>query len=264
MALYKEVGEYQIEIIAKDQNGSEAKSKTKLTILKKEEPAKQEESSVPEPSKPPAPSNPKPSVASSKPTYVKQITESKTMTRVWKYKITETVDIVEYYDLYSDGSKVKVNTTSKVKERNYTTFQASTFEMESEARSLMQTNASQIKEVITLTNQLRAEKGLPLLTYHETLTKAAMIRAIEMGYSKVFSHTRPDGRNCFTIYDELQIAYGIAAENIAQGYTSPSQVVTGWKNSAGHYQNMMNPNIKRIGVGVIKENGTYYWVQLFS
>lgn len=39
-------------------------------------------------------------------------------------------------------------------------------------------------------------------------------------------------------------------ENIALQQRTPAQVMTSWKNSAGHNMNMLNPGHKRVGIGV--------------
>lgn len=55
---------------------------------------------------------------------------------------------------------------------------------------------SNAEQVLALVNQARAEVGLPGLTLNSTLLSAAHVRASEIAVS--FSHTRPDGRSCFT------------------------------------------------------------------
>jgi len=90
------------------------------------------------------------------------------------------------------------------------------------------------------------------------VTAAAQVRAKEIKTS--FSHTRPDGRSCFTALDEAGASYMGAGENIAIGQRTPEQVVNDWMNSEGHRKNILNSNFKYIGVGV---DGTA-WTQLFT
>ncbi|MBQ1690798.1 MAG: cell wall-binding repeat-containing protein, partial [Firmicutes bacterium] len=40
--------------------------------------------------------------------------------------------------------------------------------------------------------------------------------------------------------------------------------MTMWMNSPGHKGNILDPDFKGIGVGVVKYNGAYYWVQCFG
>jgi uncharacterized protein YkwD len=57
------------------------------------------------------------------------------------------------------------------------------------------------------------------------------------------------------------INYRAAAENIAQGQTTASQVVNAWMNSSGHRANILNKNFTHIGVGFVKDRN--YWTQMF-
>lgn len=114
------------------------------------------------------------------------------------------------------------------------------------------------KQVIILVNEERAKLGLTPLKGAERLDKAADIRAEEV--SVLFSHTRPDGSSCFTVLAETGINYySSAAENIAQGQKTPSEVINSWMNSDGHRANILNPDLTHIGVGFVNNS----WVQLF-
>jgi len=117
-------------------------------------------------------------------------------------------------------------------------------------------------EVFRLTNVERANAGLPAFTTMPSLTQVAVVRANEA--IQLFSHDRPDGRDCFTAYTELNVAYIRAGENIAMGQRSPAEVVRGWMNSPGHRTNILNRGFGRLGIGVAMDNdGTLYWAQNF-
>ena len=80
-----------------------------------------------------------------------------------------------------------------------------------------------------------------------------------------FSHTRPDGTNALTVFEEYNhIPDNNAAENIAAGFTSPQDVVDGWMGSSGHRVALLNTHSTHLGVGVCKSGSTYYCVQLFT
>lgn len=55
---------------------------------------------------------------------------------------------------------------------------------------------------------------------------------------------------------------GPVAENIAAGQTSSSNVHNDWRNSPGHFANMLD-NHTHIGCTCINRNGTPYWIQQF-
>jgi uncharacterized protein YkwD len=118
------------------------------------------------------------------------------------------------------------------------------------------------EEVLRLTNEQRAVGGLPPLASSSALLQTAFARARELPLS--FSHDRPDGRSCFTAFEENGAAYLSAGENIAYGYTSPAEVVGAWMDSPGHRENILNVAFGRLGVGVELSGGTLYWSQAFS
>ena len=118
-------------------------------------------------------------------------------------------------------------------------------------------------QVIALVNQERTSRNLGLVTSDPTLTRAAQIRAEEI--IQLFSHTRPNQSSCFTVLNEVGIAYNLAGENIAAGYSSPEAVMNGWMNSEGHRANILNPGFKKLGVGYAYSASGYghYWTQMF-
>ena len=119
--------------------------------------------------------------------------------------------------------------------------------------------------VLYATNKIRMINGLEPLSTTALLQEAADIRGNELG--TLFDHTRPDGTNCSTVLDQLEITYNAAGENIAGGRTDPLGTVGDWWNSPGHRRNMLSGNFTHIGVGYEYMSGTLfgnYWVQLFT
>lgn len=115
-------------------------------------------------------------------------------------------------------------------------------------------------EVVRLVNIEREKNGLSALkSDNEKLNKAADIRAEEI--LTVFSHTRPNGTDCFTVLMEQGVSNRAMGENIARGQRTPEEVVEDWMNSSGHRANILNGTYTYIGVGY-NENGNG-WVQLF-
>ena len=111
-------------------------------------------------------------------------------------------------------------------------------------------------QVLSLVNQERAKVGLPALTMDQELLDAAMQRAYETAV--YYSHTRPDGRACFTA-SSLTVG-----ENIAAGQFSPAHVMNSWMNSEGHRANILDTGYASIGIGAVEVDGRYYWVHCFS
>lgn len=118
-----------------------------------------------------------------------------------------------------------------------------------EAKENASTYDSMIYEVLTQTNIARAEKGLSALALDPKLTEQACVRAAEIASKGVLSHTRPNGQPWSSVFD-LNGFHGSRGENIAMGYTSAKEVCDGWKNSEGHYENMINRDYGYMGVGI--------------
>lgn len=124
------------------------------------------------------------------------------------------------------------------------------------------------EEVVVLTNAERAKAGCGALTRHEALDKAAQAHGADMAEKNYFSHTGQDGSSPFDRIARAGYPKNTGqAENIAAGQPTPSAVVQGWMNSAGHKKNMLNCSYKSIGVGYAHNAGTryrHYWVQTFG
>ena len=121
------------------------------------------------------------------------------------------------------------------------------------------------EQVVALVNSERANAGVGSVSSTSALNQAAQKRAEEIVSS--FAHSRPDGRSCFTVFEEYGISYGAAGENIAAGQWSPENVMNSWMNSPGHRSNILDSSFAHIGVGVVYIEGSdygYYWVQLFT
>lgn len=263
---YNSAGTYEVNIIAKDDSGNETKKKAKLIINKKtvNVNSKLNTKNDNKANNNTTANNTNNSKSNNnKVTFVKDETETEQETKDLKYGVKINVWHTKKYKLYSDGSKKLVNEYTH-SELDSTNFSAKTSDMIPEAVENMSTYKAMVDGVLNYTNSFRSEVGKEPLTLDNDLTKAAMVRAIEMAYSKKFSHDRPDGSNCFSVLKDLGINIYFSGENIAMGQRSAEEVANDWKGSQGHYENMINPSFTKIGIGVIKLQGSYYWVQMFS
>ena len=126
------------------------------------------------------------------------------------------------------------------------------------------------EEIVVLTNELRQENGLPILTMEEDLMAAAQVRAEEAAATITYRHTRPDGSDNDTVL--LHTGTLILGENLGMKDLRDDEVsdlaeiqVTSWSNSAGHYQNMLDIRYHSMGAGIAQDKyGMYYVVQLFA
>ena len=259
--LYKDLGVYDIVIIAKDSSGNETEETTKLEILEKQT-SNKTNTETKNNTKNNNNSNDN-KTKNNKVKFVKEETEKEKEEKDLKYGSRLTSWHVKTYNVYSDGSKKLIDeyNHSEVDAKN---FNAKTSDMLPEAIENMNVYKNEVNDVLKYTNEFRTEAGKESLKLDETLTKAAMVRAVEMAYANKFSHERPDGNMCYYIMRDFgQDIYGVG-ENIAMGQRNAKEVSYAWKGSQGHYENMIDSSFTRIGVGVIKFYGTYYWVQLFQ
>ena len=158
---------------------------------------------------------------------------------------------------------------------------------------------SEVNAVFNLTNQFRTGSeanyvdqsgntvnvsGLTALVLDESLSNAARERAKEVAVS--FSHTRPNGQTCWTLYAE-QGATGACGENIAAGNSTGAATFKQWKEDGkpysgqGHRRNMLSRDATRIGIAGFKVTsfgsvdvskypdhwgkvGSYYWVMVLG
>jgi hypothetical protein len=122
------------------------------------------------------------------------------------------------------------------------------------------------QQVVELVNAERAARKLPPVKLQYNLREAAMWLARDMAEKGYLSHTDSVGRD-FTQRFELYGYYNPIelAENIAMGARTPQEAVNDWMKSEQHRTNMLNPNLREIGVGLaVDDRGRRYWVQDFG
>lgn len=123
-----------------------------------------------------------------------------------------------------------------------------------------------INTVLDIINSYRAEKNIAPLEFSEELTEIACARAEEIAWSGKHSHTRPNGKKFSSLLKDAGITTGIAGENIGWGFGSAESVCQAWKDSEAHYENIMNPDFVKIGIGVAADpdpDGKLCWTQIF-
>ena len=120
-----------------------------------------------------------------------------------------------------------------------------------------------INEVGCLVNEARSQSGLPPLKMSPYLIDIGNLRAKEISVN--FNHTRPDGSSFDTIIDSFAHPYYFLAENIAAGSATPSDVMSSWHESSGHWASIMSSQTTHMGIGVIYTGTGYgwYWSQVF-
>ena len=74
-----------------------------------------------------------------------------------------------------------------------------------------------------------------------------------------FSHTRPNGKDWYTVNSEL-----MWGENLAKGYDSAQSVVDAWMASPTHAANILADDFTTCSIAVYETNGKLYFAQEFG
>ena len=118
--------------------------------------------------------------------------------------------------------------------------------------------------MLNLVNLERGKKGLPTLAFAEDLSGVARLHAKDMLERGYFSHYTPEGASPFDRMEAFGITYQYAGENLA--FAPDVQIaMAGLMKSPGHRENILSPNFRKGGIGVI-DAGIYgkMFVQEFS
>ncbi|MBM7570027.1 CAP domain-containing protein [Aquibacillus albus] len=135
-------------------------------------------------------------------------------------------------------------------------------EEQEQKKDQAQTELNQFEQqVVDLTNEERAEQGLPTLKVDTELSKVAREKSKDMAVNRYFSHNSPTYGSPFDMLSQFGVDYRTAGENIARGQRTPEEVVNAWMNSPGHRANILNANFTHIGVGYVEDGN--YWTQMF-
>jgi uncharacterized protein YkwD len=108
------------------------------------------------------------------------------------------------------------------------------------------------QQVVDLTNQARAQNGLPPLQVNSALVAMAQMQSNNMAQLNEMEHVLPGVADPTLQSRSAAFGYNYAwlGENIAFNYPDAPSVVAAWMNSPEHRANILNPNYTDIGVGI--------------
>lgn len=129
------------------------------------------------------------------------------------------------------------------------------------------------QRIVERTNEFRKEKGREPVQTNPKLKETAAYFAQYMARTDKYGH-HADGQRPSQRADNHGYDYCLVSENIAYAYSSaglsPDELVdkfvTGWIESKGHRENMLEPAVTETGVAVAqsKSSNNYYAVQMFG
>ncbi|MFI0370281.1 CAP domain-containing protein [Actinomadura sp. 1N219] len=117
--------------------------------------------------------------------------------------------------------------------------------------------------VVSLTNAERAKAGCRPLHVDQRLVTAARRHSADMAANGYFDHTSRNGDSPWKRMEDAGYP-SPGAENIAKGYSTAAAVMKGWMDSPGHRANILNCDLRAIGVGKASGSGGPLWTQDFG
>ena len=115
------------------------------------------------------------------------------------------------------------------------------------------------RQIFELTNLVRSYYQLPELIWDGQTAKVAYHHSVDMYETETFSHVSERFGSLAERLERAGIYYESAGENIAYQYTDSVAVMSGWLNSKGHRETMLNEEFTHLGVGVYRK----YFTQNF-
>jgi hypothetical protein len=106
-----------------------------------------------------------------------------------------------------------------------------------------------IDTLLVSTNEQRSANGSSTLKLNSKLTAAAQNKANDMTSRNYWSHATPDGKEPWVFVQKAGYEYQKAGENLAYGFDSSKDTITGWMNSEGHRKNLLDNGYTEVGFG---------------
>jgi uncharacterized protein YkwD len=104
-----------------------------------------------------------------------------------------------------------------------------------------------------LINQARRARGLPPLEVDEPLARVALAHCEDMAAHDFVAHTSKATGDASDRLARAGLKAKLLLENIGRGY-SASEIHDGLMASPGHRANLLHPQARRMGIGVVKQS----------
>ncbi|HUD14248.1 MAG TPA: CAP domain-containing protein [Terracidiphilus sp.] len=122
---------------------------------------------------------------------------------------------------------------------------------------------SQAEQLFVLGNQARAAQGLRPLQWDPALAAAALNHCARMAAEGPISHQYAGEPDLSQRAGRAGAHFSLIEENVAVG-AYPAQIHQAWMNSHGHRENLLNPEVNRVGVAVVARGDDLYAVVDFG
>jgi len=118
-------------------------------------------------------------------------------------------------------------------------------------------------QLFALGNQARAAQGLRPLKWDPALAAAALNHCARMAAEGPISHQYAGEPDLTERAGHAGAHFSLIEENVAEG-NAPATIHQAWMHSKGHRENLLNPEVNRVGVAVVARGNMLYAVADFA
>jgi uncharacterized protein YkwD len=119
------------------------------------------------------------------------------------------------------------------------------------------------RQIFDAANQARRAQGLASLKWNAGLAHAAAQHAAAMARQNYLSHQLPSEPGLSARAARAGVYFISLSENVAQG-PNAANLSNQWAQSPEHRQNLLDPDMNVIGIGVADRNGELFAVEDFA
>lgn len=113
------------------------------------------------------------------------------------------------------------------------------------------------EQLMVLANRARAAAGSPPLKWDSALAEAARKHTLRMVAEGPIAHQYPGELNVSERAGLAGAHFDLVEENVAIGPT-PADIHDEWMHSTGHRENLLNPDVDRVGIAIVASRGVLY------
>ena len=123
--------------------------------------------------------------------------------------------------------------------------------------------SSTVQQLFLLGNQARIAQGAKPLTWDPALAAAAQLHCARLAGENLLSHQYDGEADLSQRAGQAGAHFSLVEENIAEG-EQPASIHQAWMNSQHHRENLLNPGVDRVGIGVVARGNMLYAVADFA
>lgn len=109
---------------------------------------------------------------------------------------------------------------------------------------------SDVSLLYDIINGERVKRGLNEFTINSTVAAAAKLHSMSMGYWNYSDYTNRDGTSPFERFDNKELEYIMASENIAKVDGRAVEIYKTWMNNPGSRSNLLTDYMDNVGIGM--------------